>query len=217
MNTSEIPAARFESLWRRCVPAADAAAANAVQADLRRRLCGSDRRFHTLHHIHDCLDRLDEVAALLDDRDAVELALWFHDAVYTPACPDNERDSAELFLDKSCGADPVFRRRVCGLILSTRHQAPATTNDRKFIEDIDLAGFASPWEEFMREGDLLREEFASQSDDKYYAGQVAFLAMLRKRSWFFFTDYYRSRYEVNAQENLNRLLALRTAQGYCAN
>src|SRR5436853_5424394 len=109
MNTSEIPAARFDALWRRCVAHADAAAAHRVQSDLRRRLCGSDRRFHTLHHIHDCLDRLDEVASMLDDRDAVEIALWFHDAVYEPSCPDNERNSAELFLQQSRGADHVFR------------------------------------------------------------------------------------------------------------
>src|SRR3569832_2288945 len=131
MNTSEIPTGRFDGLWRRCVPVARAADADAVQADLRRRLCGPDRRFHTLHHIHDCLDRLDEVADKLDDRDAVEIALWFHDAVYEPSCAENERNSAELFLDNSWGAAPVFRRRVCALILSTRHQAPATTNDRR--------------------------------------------------------------------------------------
>ena len=51
----------------------------------RRRLGGDDRRFHNLQHIDDCLHRFDEVAPLLDDRDAVEMALWCHDAVYVPA------------------------------------------------------------------------------------------------------------------------------------
>jgi len=216
MNTTEIPASRFDALWRRCVRGADAAAAKRVQTDLRGRLCGPDRRFHTLHHIHDCLDRLDEVESMLDDRDAVEMALWFHDAVYEPSCPDNERNSANLFLERSCGADAAFRRRVCGLILATRHQRMPTTHDRRFIEDIDLAGFASPWDDFMREGELLREEFAAQPDQKYYTGQVAFLDMLRKRRWFFLTDYYRQRYEMKARANLNRLLALRASQGYPA-
>ena len=30
--------------------------------------------------------------------------------------------------------------------------------DRRFIVDIDLSGFGAPWEEFMRNGALLRDE-----------------------------------------------------------
>ena len=108
----------------------------------------------------------------------------------------------------------MFRRRVCGLILATRHQGESHSNDRRFIEDIDLAGFGASWEEFMREGDLLREEFAAQADDRYYTGQVCFLAGLKRRPWFFATEYFRRRYEAKAQENLDRLLALRAKQGY---
>jgi len=194
--------------------AAESTAPSVVQAELRRRLGGADRRFHNLHHIHDCLRRFDEVASLLGDADAVELALWFHDAVYVPSDPQNERLSAELFLAHSKGMDPVFRRRVCGLILATRHQTESRTDDRRFIEDIDLAGFGASWETFMREGDLLREEFAAQPDEKYYTGQVCFLARLKRRQWFFSTDYFRERYEAKAQENLKRLLEVRAEQGY---
>jgi predicted metal-dependent HD superfamily phosphohydrolase len=214
MNTIEIPKARFDVLWRRCMGSANSTPADKVQADLRRRLGGPDRRFHNLQHIRECLHRFDEVASLLADRDAVEIALWFHDAVYVPSDADNERHSANLFLAHSNGADPVFRRRVCGLILATRHCGESHSDDRRFIEDIDLAGFGAAWEEFMREGDLLREEFAAQSDAQYYTGQVCFLSRLKERPWFFATDYFRGRYEAKAQENLDRLLALRAKQGY---
>ncbi len=103
---------------------------------------------------------------------------------------------------------------MVGLILATRHRQPARTHDRRFIEDIDLIGFGAPWEKFMHNGDLLRDEFASQSDDRYYKGQVAFLAMLERRPVFFLTDFFRSRYEATAQENIRRLLALRKSQGF---
>lgn len=214
MNTSEIASERFDALWRRCVASPDSVAAGEVHADLRRRLGGPDRRFHNLHHIRDCLHRFDEVASLLSDRDAVEVALWFHDAVYDPSDADNERRSAELFLAQSNGANPVFRRRVCGLILATRHQGQPHSNDRRLIEDIDLAGFGAPWEEFMRQGDLLREEFAAKTDAQYHAGQVCFLERLKRRPWFFATDYFRDRYEAKAQDNLAGLLALLAKQGY---
>ncbi len=198
---------RFDALWRRHFASPPSVAPAVVHADLCRRLGGADRRFHNLDHIRDCLYRFDEVASLLADPDAVEIAIWFHDAIYVPSDPENERLSTELFLAQSNGAAPAFRRRVCGLILATRHQRQARSNDRRFIEDIDLAGFGASWEEFMRHGALLREEFSAQSDEQYHAGQVAFLRRLRQRRWFFSTDYYRERYEAQAKENLDRLLA----------
>jgi predicted metal-dependent HD superfamily phosphohydrolase len=214
MSTSEAEHARFEALWRRCIPSQGAVAAGDVYADLRRRLDAPNRRFHNLHHIRDCLRRFDEVASLLRDPDAVEVALWFHDAVYEPSDTDNERRSAELFLARSNGARPLFRRRVCGLILTTRHQRQARGNDRCFIDDIDLAGFGAPWEVFTQQGVLLREEFSDQDDAQYHAGQASFLERLAGRPWFFATGYFRDRYEARAQDNLVRTLALLKEQGY---
>lgn len=208
--------ARFEALWRRLVRCPPSPEASAVGSELRGLLGAPDRHFHNLDHIRDCLRHFDEVAPLLADPDAVELALWFHDAIYDPGDPTNERRSAELFLRRSIGAAPVARRRICGLILATRHAYVARTSDRRFIEDIDLAGFAAPWNTFMHHGDLLRREFARQSDAQYYDGQVAFLEQLARRPVFFATDYYRARYEARARENLQRLLELRRAEGYGA-
>ena len=144
---------------------------------------------------------------MLDDRDAVELALWFHDAVYDPGDPTNERRSAELFLKHSAGARAHFRRRVSALILTTRRNRTPRSNDCKFIDDIDLAGFGSPWDDFMYNGNLLRREFALQSDKDYYRGLTAFLGLLRRRPRFFRTDWFAERFEAQAQENLDRLLA----------
>ncbi|MEO8508833.1 MAG: hypothetical protein ABI593_14485 [Betaproteobacteria bacterium] len=206
-------AERFETLWGRHAAPGAGVAATQVHRELCRRLGGPDRRFHNLDHVEDCLHRFDEVASLLADPDAVEIAIWFHDAIYVPSDAENERLSAEWFLAQSTGAEPGFRRRVCGLILSTRHQRPARSHDRRFIEDIDLAGFGASWEEFMRHGALLREEFAAQSDKEYEAGQLTFLRRLEQRRWFFSTDYYRERHETRARENLDRLLAMLTGDG----
>ncbi len=212
--TAHADVERFASVWDRCVASPPSPRAAEVYAQLAARLGAPDRRFHNLHHIAECLKHLDRVATLVRDRDAVELAIWFHDAEYAPGDPSNERRSAELFMGLSAGADPVLRRRVTGLILATRHRTPARTLDRRYIEDIDLIGFGAPWEQFMRNGDLLRDEFASQPDAQYYKGQVAFLSMLERRPVFFLTDFFRSRYEAKAKENIRRLLALRSTQGY---
>jgi len=197
---------RFAALWRRCVASPPSPAGGEVYADLFKRLGEPGRKFHNIGHIDDCLGRLDEVKAHLDDPDAVELALWFHDAVYVPGDPTNERRSAELFLSHAAGAPGPFRRRVTALVLTTRRNRTPRDNDCRFIDDIDLAGFGSPWDEFMHNGDLLRREFASQSDADYYRGLASFLASLRRRPRFFRTDWFAKRYETQAQRNIVRLL-----------
>lgn len=212
MQTAEIRAKRFQALWHRRVESPPSPDGAAVFAELCSLYGSPDRRFHTLDHIGDCLRHVDEVASLLADADAVELALWFHDAVYEQGAATNERRSAELFLERSRGARPGFRRRVCSLILATLHAEAMRCHDRRFIVDIDLAGFGAPWDEFMRKGALIRAESPDQTDAEFYAKQVPFLQRLQQRPSIFATDYFRDRYEATAQDNLQRLLGLREAQ-----
>jgi predicted metal-dependent HD superfamily phosphohydrolase len=213
----ETPGAeRFAALWHRCVVSPPAPDATTVFADLQRRHEAPLRFFHNLDHIRDCIRQVDEVAPLLVDRDAAELALWFHDAVYEPGAANNEQRSAELFLDLAVGAPPSLCRRVCAMILATRHTSLPPGNDRRFVMDIDLAGFGAPWEEFVRRGADLRAEYAGQTDAQYFAGQALFLQRLARRRHFFGTAYFRDRYEATARENLRRLLADLGRRGYTA-
>ncbi|HVN34282.1 MAG TPA: hypothetical protein VMU96_03385 [Casimicrobiaceae bacterium] len=187
-----------------------------VYAQLTRLLGARYRRYHTLAHIHDCLRRLDRVASLLKDPDAVELGIWFHDAIYEMDSDSNEQQSADLFDTLARGADPAFRRRVCGLIMATRHRGGERDHDRRFIVDIDLAGFGASWDEFMRNGMLLREESPRKTDAQYHRGQVSFLRRLQRRRHFFATEYFRDRYEAKARANLRRLLDELASRGYAA-
>lgn len=205
---------RFEALWQRCVASPPSPDGADVYAELEKLYTAPYRRFHNLDHIGDCVRRVDEVAHLLEDPDAVELALWFHDAVYDVGTATNERRSAELFLTMSAGAGFRFRHRVCGLIMATRHARLTNGNDRSFMVDIDLSGFGAPWDEFIANGARLRDESATIPDNQYHCGQVFFLSRLRERRRFFATDYFRDRYESIARDNLRRLLDELTQQGY---
>lgn len=214
MRLERANAPRFGVLWQRCLAVPPSPPARTVYRDLSAQLDAPGRAFHNMRHVDDCLLRFDEVAPLLVDPDAVELALWFHDVVYVPGDPANERRSAERFLVHAAGAPALLRRRVVALILATERSRAPRTNDARFIDDIDLAGFGGSWEAFARNSQRLRREFATVDEDVYARGQWKFLSRLRRRPRFFRTRYFRDRYEKQAHANLDRLLGDLERRGY---
>src|SRR6185369_8345285 len=53
------------------------------------------RHYHTVQHLAECLAQLEPALDLAEQAGEVELALWFHDAVYELTRRDNEARSAE--------------------------------------------------------------------------------------------------------------------------
>ncbi len=169
---------------------------------------GPQRHYHTPNHLRHCFSQLDLVDHLMDDPIAVELALWFHDAIYDAKASDNEWQSAELFLKLTKGAlDADFSQKIYNLILITKHQDLPQTTDEKFIVDIDLSGFGLPWDEFRRDSQAVRQEFMHLTEEEFFNGQGKFLRSLLDRTRFYATDFFYQRYETTARENLKRHMA----------
>lgn len=69
---------------------------NALKRELSVLYEGRDRHYHNLAHIEAMLALAGEYRKLLGDPEAVEAAIWFHDAVYDSRAKDNEAQSAAL-------------------------------------------------------------------------------------------------------------------------
>ena len=52
------------------------------------------RKYHTLQHLVECIQKFELVSELVNFPREVEIALWFHDAVYDVKAYDNEALSA---------------------------------------------------------------------------------------------------------------------------
>ncbi|HOW76078.1 MAG TPA: hypothetical protein P5102_15595 [Candidatus Competibacteraceae bacterium] len=206
--------ARFVALWARCLDSSEREGAG-VLTRLVNLYAEPHRHYHTLGHIRHCLNEFDRASAFMNHPDAVELALWFHDAIYVSGAKDNERRSADLFREYSGRlADAIFQQRIDDLIMATTHSGLPRQHDEQFIVDIDLSSFGLPWEAFMRDGLRIRAEFPHVKDDDYYPGHLRFLRGLCNRPAFFFTDCFRQRYERTARENIRRLVADLFIRGY---
>ena len=170
------------------------------------------RRYHTGPHITACLAELDAAPDLSSDRPEVELALWFHDAVYSTTASDNEARSAawaSAFL-ASAGVSATRSERVQTHILATRHEAQPEHGDSALVVDIDLSILgrsAVDYDQFERD---IREEYRWVPSFLYKRKRCEILQSFLERDSIYTTPYFRDRYEGVARSNLrNAVRALR--------
>ena len=83
------------------------------------------RHYHTQQHLIECIALLDSAIERTRSPGEVELALWFHDAVYQPKAKDNEERSAEWAARAlvAAGVEAASIDRVHALVMATRHEA----------------------------------------------------------------------------------------------
>lgn len=200
-------ASRFEALWKRC--AGNDSEAPAVWTSLRQHYAEGHRHYHTLAHIGHCLMELDAAGSRIEERDAVELALWFHDVIYLPDRDDNEAASADFF---RCAAGPRMAEalvdEVCEMILATLHVEQAYSGATAYMVDIDLSSFGLPWEAYLRDSDALRREQRGIPGVDFYQSKLRFLDSLSARPAIFQTEFYRQRHEQSARDNIARYSAM---------
>lgn len=201
---------RFEALLSRCcIDGRGSVDPDRIFGEVSGRYGEPHRRYHTPQHIHHCLGQFDLAADLLDDRDAVELALWFHDVVWEPGSAPgaNEKESADLFVNRLGDAlAEEFRDTVYRLVMVTVHPSEPATPDEGYMVDIDLSSFGLPWEEFRRDSQAVRDELTHLTDEEFFPKQHRFLRMLLSRERFFVTDFFAERYERTVRDNIERLL-----------
>jgi len=184
--------------------------------DLVKRYGEPHRHYHDLSHISLCLEDLTEACSHADHPFEVELAIWFHDAVYDPRRSDNEEVSARYAQD-TLGKliEKESLERVQSLILATRHTEPPKNNDEKLIADIDLAILGRPTKEYKEYEDEIRQEYGWVPDDRFKAGRAEVLARFLAREHIYYTDHFREKYEMNARANLSHSISmLRTSGPY---
>ena len=103
------------------------------------------RAYHTMQHITECFAVLEPAAVLARDLGAVQLALWFHDAIYDTRAHDNEARSAAWARTalREAGAAARTADRVHELIMATTHRATPEDPDARLLVDVDLSIFGA--------------------------------------------------------------------------
>jgi predicted metal-dependent HD superfamily phosphohydrolase len=166
------------------------------------------RKYHTLQHLEECLNKLEELAAVAVHPAEVELALWFHDAIYEINRKDNEERSAQWASASvlEAGLSSEIAQRVYTLVMATDHKSTPVDKDAAIVVDVDLAILGASVERFDEYEAQVRQEYAAVPDLLFRRGRSQILQAFLARPRIYSTATFFERYEQQARANITRSL-----------
>lgn len=183
---------------------------DALFLDLLDRWGEEHRKYHGRTHLLAVLEALD----LLSEPDVpprnVQLAAWFHDAVYRGAAGQDEEDSARLAEERltQAGLPPADIEEVARLVrLTSDHRPEAGDDDGALLCDADLSVLGGEPEPYARYVAAVREDYAHIGDADFAAGRAAVVRRLLELDPLFHSQRARELWLDAAHRNLRGELA----------
>ena len=186
----------------------------ALWQDIAMRYNESQRVYHSLQHIRQLFGQFEQVKHHLNEPHIIALALFYHDVIYEPTCVDNELKSAEYAVES---LSPYLSAEQCQYIyalimMTASHQIDdidkksdkAKESDAAYLLDMDLSILGASWSEYQQYAQAVRQEYAHISNVNYRVGRISVLKGLLAHQTLYLTDYYHSRLEEQARENIKR-------------
>ena len=197
---------RWEDLWQKLDVRT---APQSTFDELIEAYASPDRFYHTFVHIEDCLSIFDQAKSLAVHPEEVELALWFHDAVYDPKRSDNEQKSAEWAegVIKQSGGSNDSAERVSYSILATRHQQEVTGADAQLMVDVDLSILGREPDIFWSYEENIRKEYSWVPEELFRRKRMEILSRFLEHQHIYYHRQYREMFEEKARANLKRAIA----------
>ena len=167
------------------------------------------RHYHDQRHLQECLARWTTWQDQAERPGEVALALWYHDAVYTPKDSDNELRSAAWAVRAmiEAGVGTKVCDRVHELIMATCHDGAVQSPDAALVVDIDLAILGSAEERFEAYDQDVRKEYAWVPGFLYRRKRRAVLQAFLDRPRIYATDVAHDLLEAAARRNLAAALS----------
>jgi predicted metal-dependent HD superfamily phosphohydrolase len=186
-------------------------------AQLESRYEEPPRHYHTFDHVRAVLRQYEAVQTDIgwDHPTEVWLAVLCHDAIYEVGKKDNETRSAEFareLIERWLSDIEVDTEYVSELIeLTARHgrlQARELSPEQALFVDCDMAILGADPEQFAAFERGVEAEYTqllSKSD--YAAGRREFLQRVLDSDRIYLSDYFHSRLDGKARENIARQLS----------
>ena len=138
----------------------------------------SHRSYHTLNHLNDVIEQINENKSKYSGKEyeKLMLAALFHDCVYDPMKSDNEEKSADFFIECCSDKSNPDVLEVKQMILDTKtHQA--TTNLSESFNHYDMSIVERDFDQLLEWENGIAEEYKAYGE-LYKEGRLKFLESL---------------------------------------
>ncbi|GAB3731127.1 hypothetical protein GCM10028794_07110 [Silanimonas algicola] len=198
----------FDASWRRTWANLGREAPHGLKQRLLEAYAEPQRHYHSRQHLSECLALLDDAIDQAEAPGEVEVALWFHDAIYHPGAKDNEHRSADWASSAlaAAGLDGAVIERVRGLIMATCHDATPRDPDQQLLVDIDLAILGADPQRFADYDRQIRAEYPWVPGFVYRWRRRQVLMRFLSRPALYLTPTFKARFETRAHDNLRAAL-----------
>lgn len=172
------------------------------------------RGYHGLSHPEAMLRQLTSLRDHFSWWEPVEVATWWHDAIYDPARTDNEVRSAVLMRTDLGGlVDPSLLDRAATMIEATARHAvpegidPALSRDTALFLDVDMGILGTSPSVFAAYEDGIAAEYVPIfGSEPYRAGRAMVLSGFLARDRLYLSDHFHDLLEERARANLSALI-----------
>ncbi|KXX72463.1 hypothetical protein [Flammeovirga sp. SJP92] len=167
------------------------------------------RKYHNLKHIENMMIELKEVENDIENKEAVVLAIYYHDIIYNPLKNNNELKSAELAVKRlaELGIDKIIIKECERHIISTKSHEATSSMDSNYLIDIDMAILGKEWSTYQEYMEGVRAEYSIYPDFIYNKGRKKVLNHFLNGD-LFLTSTFQKKYEDQAQKNIKNEIAL---------
>jgi predicted metal-dependent HD superfamily phosphohydrolase len=165
----------------------------------------SHRHYHTLEHLSEMFKVAGKLMDSASDPAAIQLAIWFHDAIYDSHAKDNEERSAALAIEllQPLGISEATLTHVRSMILATAHVGGEFADvDTDLLLDADLAILSAEEKRYARYAADVRKEYFWVEEPAYRAGRAKVLESFLNRPRIYRTERMHAAAEESAKRNL---------------
>lgn len=166
------------------------------------------RHYHTIDHIDALLMHFDNAIDLANHPREMEMAIWFHDAVYKPFSSTNELDSANwasTFLSNNKLPENIAET-VHQLIMATRHTVEVSGSDESLLVDIDLTILGAPADVYDGYEKAIRKEYKLVPSMIYRKKRKLLLHSFLDRDRIYLNQFFYKKFEKQARSNMKRAI-----------
>lgn len=169
------------------------------------------RHYHNTYHLYECFLGFDKIKDKLLRADLLAVALFYHDVIYEPKSPHNEKMSADMMIEdlKNILTHQDLSIIYQYILATKEHINPlnnAYKNDLDYLLDIDLAILGSCPDRFDEYNNQIRKEYHWVDDGIYTIKRKSVLKGFYDKDRIYLTDYFYEKLENQARDNLKRYL-----------